>query len=393
MNAIDNVVRRLTEAEHLGAPVLTVSLDLTPGPEGIPPARQILKQMWRTVEERFPIAHDDLRSYQADQEIVESLWEPAIQAGARGLFYAGCSAAGFRVELETHYPLRHSAYLAERPWPFELARYRYLLQRPMTVALVDLSGIHAMRIYHGHIEEELDVEHYANAASGPHERHDTQGRGAGGGDVSGGAPGTNQSAGAAAADTSGGWHSKTRIEKSILAHRRLFAKDEAEQLAQLVEQGDLLLIAGPDDARSDLMHALPEPLHSRVILAPAVDPTLDESKIADRAMEYAVERQYEDAEAVLARWRSGDLGEQAIAGVEAARRELESARVGTLVLHEDIVTHFGTGRDARERPGRVDSHAVGDLLRGATASSVELLFTRDAGLLEEHEGVAGILRW
>lgn len=388
MPDIDALIEALSDLEVPEAPLLTVSLDLEPGPDGIPSAGQVMKQGWRNIEERYPDGladRDALRSYEADQAAVEQLHEEAIGRGAAGLFYAGCAARGIRRVLETPYPLRHHLALGHRPWLFELLRYRYLVHRPVTLVLADLGGIQAMRIQYGEVDEEIDIERWEGAATGPHGRTDTQGVGSPGRDAQGGAP-----------DTAGGWHGKTRIEKSILAHREAFAREDAARVAELAGEEDLLVVAGADETRADLLHQLPERLRGRTVEAAHIDPRRSERELADMATEAAVSRQYAQASAAYRRWASGDLGERAIAGVEAVMKAVERGQLGTLIMAEAAVPHLGTAVDAREHEGTLTEDAVAAVVRGALSVSAECLVLRrdnngdDGGAPED---VAGILRW
>jgi hypothetical protein len=392
MDHIEELQDQLVRVDTGGPPLLTVSLDLTPGSDGIPSARQVLKQMWRTVEGRFEgLERDAKRSYERDQSAVEEAWEPALQAGARGLFYAGCSAMGFRAMLETPYPLRHSAYLSTTPWLFEFARYRYVAHRPIVLAMTDWKQLRALRIQYGEVREEIETEQWDGAVTGPHQRTDTQGVGSPGAGLGGATAG--RASRASAADTGGGWHAKTRIEKSVLEHKEIYAREEAARLADLLGDDDILVIAGPEEPRSELRRQLAERLQDRLIEGPEVPPNMAEREIVDDAMELAAELQFGFAEREVARWREGNLKERAVAGLEEASGAVERGQLGTLILHEDAVTHFGNAGDGRERPGRLDSRETGELLRGALGGSVTVLFTREPWMLEEHGGVLGILRW
>jgi hypothetical protein len=397
MDRIEELQRQLVRVDTGGAPLLTISLDLTPGTDGIPSARQVLKQMWRTVESRFgngDLKHEGLRSYERDQQAVEEMWEPALQGGARGLFYFGCARTGFRATLETPYPPRHSAYLSTSPWMFEFARYRYLASKPIVVASVDWRELHARRIQYGEVHEEVEFQHYEEAVS-QGGRYDTSGIGATGGDVQGGPPGGGGSpiAGRSGADTAGGWHAKTRIEKSVMEHKEITAREDAGRLAELVGNDDILMLAGPEEPREELRRQLPERLQDQVLEAPEIQANTAEHIVVDAAMHLAADLQFIWAEREVERWREGNLKERAIAGLDDARKAVERGQLGTLILHEDLATHFGSSRDGREHQGYTDSRAVSDLLRAALAGSVQVLFTSDPAVLPEQGGALGMLRW
>lgn len=393
---IDVLERDLAETHSGEWPLLTVSVDLTPGPEGIPAASQIVKQGWRAAEEVYTgdlTSRDALRSYEHDQRSAEQLQDEAIRRGFRGLFYAGCAATDLQVVLETPYPMRNSVHLGNRPWLFELMRYRYLVHRPAILAVVELSGIRIIRIAYGDVEEEFEVRRWEGPVTGPHGRTDTQGVGSFGADVGGGAATPAAQGGQRiASDVTGGWHGKTRIEKSILAHKEAFGKEDAASLADLVQADDLVVLAGPDEARAELRPWLPPGLQDVLVEAPNVDPTLSDAELADIMTEFVVEEQYRRAELELRRWESGDLGAKAIGGVEGIADAISRGQLETLILPEDVVPHLGSAADARARPGSADAEAVDGLLHGALGVSARCLFTREPPR-SAGGAPAGILRW
>ncbi|MDA0366128.1 MAG: hypothetical protein O3B31_15090 [Chloroflexi bacterium] len=377
MTTFATIRDQLPELTAGGQPLLTVSLDLDPGADGIPAAPRVLAQAWRHVEEQTPVAHDTRRSIEEDQAAVESAIAGAIAGGARGYLYIGSAAAGIRFELETPQPFRNAATLLRVPWLFEVVRYDYLSRRSVSLVMTTIDEMHAFRVHYGDVVERTDIEHDASAVSSTHGR-------------------TNRQSGVAAAPGGGlaGGHGWGRIEKSVLAHRARFAADEAARLTDFIGDDDIVLIAGADQPRAELLQHLPASTVERATLLPHVAPTASEQELADQAMALAREAQLVAADREVEGWLTGDHRDRAVSGIGALRAASDEGRLGRLILHEQAVTHFGTADDARVHPGAVgDDEAVNDLLRSALTHGVECAITRSDAVLERYEGAVGVARW
>ncbi len=375
MNRIEQLCRELPGRTAGGHLVLTVSLDLGPGTDGIPSARQVLKEMLREAEAGHSLEHDVRRAVEADEAAVEAAMERGLAAGARGLFYAGSAAGDLRVEVETAQPFRNSAALALTPALFELVRFDMLTRRPVSVVATDLTAMHAMRVHYGVVEATAVVQHDESELGSAHGRTNVEGRVA--------------SAGEGAA----GGHSRSRIEKQILAHRTQFAADEAARLQEFVGRDDILLIAGADEPRADLMKRLPPGLAERAVQTPDIHPQLTDAEIADMAMALAADAQQAMADREAERWLAGDFRDQAVSGIGAAREAAERGQLGTLLVHEAAITHFGVARDARKHASTLDGAAIEDLLAAALTHGAGVLVARADAMLDRYEGVLGITRW
>src|SRR5690606_25357569 len=103
------------------------------------------------------------------------------------------------------------------------------------------------------------------------------------------------------------------------------------------------------------------------------------------------QRALADGEAM--RWLSGEYGERAVSGIEGVATASEQGRLGTLIFHEGAVDHYGDAVDARHYESPVDSAAVEELLwQAVEQSSPDCYFSGHDPILEQHEGVIGILR-
>lgn len=377
MTTLTTIREQLLALTAAGQPILTVSLDLEPGRDGIPAAHRVLAQAWRHVEEQTPVAHDMRRSFEEDRAAVTAAIDGAIAAGARGYFYVGCAAERVRFELETPQPFRNSATLLRVPWLFELERYEYLSHRPVSLVMATVGEMHALRVQYGEVVERADVEHDATDIAGGHGRTALQGG------VAAGPGGEYQ-----------GGHAKSRIEKSILAHRAQVAADEAARLGDFIGGDDVVLVAGADEPRAELMRHLAAAIADHAILLPHVAPTSSEQELADQAMALARDAQLAAADREVDAWLAGDHRDRAVSGIGALREASDRGQLGRLIMHEQAVTHFGTADDTRMHAGAAgDDEAINDLLHSALTHGVECAFTRNDVLLERYEGAIGVNRW
>lgn len=376
MTAIDEFRDELLEVDNL-QPLVTAYVDLSQSNDGTGPAGDLVARRALAVAEEAYGATlaRDRKSLDEDREALRASVDESRAEGALGLLYVGCAAEGFRRELATPQPFRSDVRIGSRPWLFELERYRYLLQQRVTLALADLHTIDMVRIGYGEVEEseELDYdEHWVSKRGG---RSDIQGRG--------GPREIGLMAG----------HSKNKVQEAVEAHRAMFARDAASHLARFAQGGDLVIIAGADEARSQLLMELPSELADRAILRPATHKAPDDRELVATAARVVVAHQHELANRAAEEWRSGARGELAVRGTREIERALNEGKLGELVIHEDVAAHWGDAIDARRHEPERDDAVYEEILRAAIGTSVEIRFGTDERLVEQDEGVAGLLRW
>jgi hypothetical protein len=379
--ALNQFRDRLLAAQESEHPFVTATLDLRRGgTAGEPTAHIVVEQALREGASAEGVkSAADTKSFNADREALRQAIDEATSAGAQGLAFAGSAGAGFRAEIRLPLPFRNDVRVGKRPWLFEVERFIYLHGRPVVLILADTHTVEMRRFSFGEQVAEDLVDADAQALTrATHGRTNIEGR--------------TGRAGAGDIGFSGG-HSRNDVQRVINAHRFQFAKESGQEVSAFVQEGDLVVLAGVEEARSQLLNALPEGF-GRELIVTGHDPTGQ----ADTALfEYGAERALEGrfaaadrrAEEILS-GAHRDLGVLGLAGVRRAARE---GRLGELILHEDVVGHWGSAEDAREHPSRGFDAEIDDLLRTALGLSAEVAFSRHRGLLEEQQGVAALLRF
>lgn len=351
----------------------TVSLDVSTSGDGRPFARTVLRTMLGETMHAEWDKDEDLVGW-VDQ--VGEAIEEASQAGDRGLLVVGAPGLGTVAQAHTPLPFRNTVHRGPLPWLFEFERVRYLADRPVIVALVDHRQVDLYRIRHAATTAE---EHLGGDSFEAFEREKHSGQTDRMGQTFGGQGWT-------------GGHGKERIEQHVEAHRELFRNDAAAKIAELAGPDDLLLIAGPDEPRAELINALTPELQVRAEGLPE-QRLIQERDIVAMATERAVARQIEVASTLARDVMSGAYGDRGARGRAEVRRAVDDRRLDTLGLHQDAVSHYGTADDARLHEGAGDDDALGALLRDALEQGAEVRFADDQQLLEQQEGVIGITRW
>lgn len=376
----DNVVQfldALTQTSNADLPVVTAYLDLSFGPESAPgPAETVVRRGIMTdVDAREATSREASRSLEADIEGVQAAVLDARREGAMGLAYLGCAGAGVRHVLSTPLPFRNDIRVAARGWVFELERYSYLFERPITVVTSDTHTADMVRIRFGSREAESSVDHDPHFLTKRKGRTNVQGRG-----------GT--------AETGfGGGHSKNRLEQIVEEKRAMFAKEAAAEVARFVGPDDLFFIEGVEEARAQLLNALPAELAARARLLPGGPATRDDRALAQFALAHSPAAQRQETSAIVEQALSGGLGESWVSGFEATRRAFDEGRVAELIVHEESVGHWGTAEDARQYESPLNDDRIEELIEAAEGTSAGLRFGLDPVLLTAHEGVLATLRW
>jgi len=365
--------RLLRSIEAEDGPVLTVSLDLRQGPPGAPPpARTVAKEAFSlTLSASEPATKQAAEAFEGERELLERAVEEAIASGALGLLYVSLPLQGTRDELHLPLPVRNDVRIGPRPWLWELERYRYFFHRPVTIAIVDLHTVEVTRIRYGDVQATGGVDWSEHPLMKRHGRAATEGRGA---------------VGAAA----GGWHSKNKIEEVVDAHRAMFSKEAAREVEKFLD-GATFVVAGPDEARAQLLGELPEEVRARAIQLPGNEShrPRERRELLLLAARVAEEHSRREARAALERWRgSGKF----LSGPEALRTALEEGRVDSILFHENGVGHWGTADDARHVPPLGDEALLEELLGRALDTSASVLFG-DLEELVEEGCAAALLRW
>jgi len=365
--------RLLRSIEVQDGPVVTASLDLRQGPPGAPPtARTVAKEAMSAALAAFEGSTKEVGdALQAEREVLERSVEEAISSGALGLLYVSLPLQGIRDELHLPLPVRNDVRIGVRPWLWEMERYRYFFHRPVTIAIVDLHTVEVTRIRYGDVQATGGVDWSEHPLMKRHGRAATEGRGA---------------VGAAA----GGWHSKNKIEEVVDAHRAMFSKEAAREVERFLD-GATFVVAGPEEARAQLLGELPEEVRARAIQLPGNEShrPREHRELLLLAARVSEEHARREARVAFERWRgSGKF----LSGPEALRTAFEEGRVDSVLFHENGVGHWGTAEDARYVPPLGDESLLEELLGRALDTSAAVLFGDLQELVDEGCAVA-LLRW
>lgn len=348
-----------------GAPWVTLTLD---GSAGSAVALTALRSM---IPEAFgPVAWDTDPALAALLEAAERSLETALAAGDHGVLLV---TAGDEVVLETHtpFPFRFTAHRGARPWLFEYERLHALTHRPVVVAQLHREEIDVLRIQHQ--DTTAAARETAELGREP-SRTGQDGRTHGGQGYAGG-------------------HSHQRIQRTVEAHRARLAGAGAERIAELAGPDGLVILAGTPDALGLMHRALPPLLAERVVHEHGIDPAAPEEARVVEACRAAAQAHVAAADRLAAELLDGAHGAAGLRGPEAVARAAREGRLGTLIVHEDAVWHFGAAHDARIHAPPADERTVEQLLDAALAQDAELRIARLPALLADHAGVAGLARW
>ncbi len=278
-----------------GARVLSVYLDLAAMRQGRPAFRVVFEDLVRAVRGRLD---QPARAALDDEAARVRAWLDDRDPGGKGLAVFACSPRG----LWQAHPLgvRVRDHLAFEPAPDvgpllelfdEYERY--------AVALVDKEHARLFTVFLGEIEER---EAFEDFVPGKHDQ--------------------------------GGW-SQARYQRHHEAHVYWHLKRVVERLAALARrrQFDRLVLAGPEEATSELRRLLPRPLARRLAAVIRAEITAGEREILDKtlAVEQRLEREAEERLVEQILDQAGPGGRAAL-GVGPTLEALSADAVQTLVV-------------------------------------------------------------
>lgn len=371
---IDALIDQLIDLDSGDVPLLTATVDLRTGSGGQPPALQLLPQIAREAGEALgKLDRARTRSIEQDLDALRDAIEAASEDGALGLVYCGSAGAGILSLIETPYPLRNSAHAGSRARLFELVRLRYLAGRSVCLLIADMHTMDITRVRYAAEEASDSVDWPKHFLSKHGQRTSIEGAG-------GMEPGA-------------GGHAVNKVERLVEHQRSLFAQEAARHVEAFVQPGDLLVLAGPEEARAQLLNQLPAQYRDVTAEMTALDPTREERELLTALTEFVAETQHQRADADAARWFDGGFGDLAISGTDAIVAAAEQGRVETLILHDDAIDHYGTMEDARLHEPPHDPEAVEALLQASIRQGAEVMFATDPRLQQEQHGAIAIARF
>jgi peptide chain release factor subunit 1 len=204
----------------------------------------------------------------------------------------------------------------------------------------------------------------------------------------------------------GGW-SQSRYQRHVDHQRQQHAKELVDQLDRIVrEEGIAHVVLAGDEVIVPLIRAaLPQHLEEKVIDVVRLDITTPEHEVLSATLEtMKAEDTREDADQVrraVDGYRSGGLG---VAGLAPTLRALIRGQVSELLLAADFEARHPepVPRDsdlvpaelAAELSDGIETVDLGaELVTRARNTGAPVSFIEDASLLEQVDGVAGLLRF
>jgi peptide chain release factor subunit 1 len=204
----------------------------------------------------------------------------------------------------------------------------------------------------------------------------------------------------------GGW-SQSRYQRHVDHQRQQHAKELVDQLDRIVrEEGIAHVVLAGDEVIVPLIRAaLPQQLEEKVIDVVRLDITTPEHEVLSATLEtMKAEDTREDADQVrraVDGYRSGGLG---VAGLAPTLRALIRGQVSELLLAADFEARHPepVPRDsdlvpaelAAELSDGIETVDLGaELVTRARNTGAPVSFIEDASLLEQVDGVAGLLRF
>lgn len=376
---LDALIARLREGDD--RLTVTATLDLTSDGTGQPPALRTFTQAAR--EATAGMDKRVAAAVEAEIEDLQAIAEDASQRGALGLMYVAHpdndpdtprAESGDFVAIELETPVRTSLHAGSGARIFELVRAAYL-ERPVALVTTDLHTMSVSRIVYGVEEASAEIDWPSHYLTKRGQRTNRDAHGGGG-----------------RADEQGGGHSYVKQQRRVEEQRNLFANEAAEHLSRFLQQGDLLVIEGVEEARQQVLSRLSPELAEGAIQRSAPDPTEDDRDRFARLRLLAEESRFLDAAHRAADWFSGS-SPNTLSGAQAIHRAAKEGRVASVIVHQDASTHMGYANDTRLRESRVDEDAVEAALSAALAQGAAVYFTDEARVLEDQDGMIGIARY
>lgn len=310
-------VEALEAFDARGARVLSVYLDLEAVRRGRPAHTVVFEDLVRQARERLD---EPARAALAAEASRVRAWLAAGDPGGKGLAIFACTPRDlWRVE-RLRVPVRD--HLAFEPAP-DVAPLLELFDEyeRYAVALVDKERARLFTVFLGEIEES---DAFRDFVPGKHDQ--------------------------------GGW-SQARYQRHHEAHVYWHLKRVAARLAELArrQRFDRLVLAGPEEAVSELRRLLPRPLARRLAAVIRAEMTASDQEIleATLAVEQRLEREVEEQLVATLLDQAGPGG-RAVVGVAPTLEALALDAVQTLVVAPQSLE----GRECA-RCGRLEAGAGG----------------------------------
>lgn len=379
---------RLARMEPVPYPVVSLYLNTQPNEHGRDQFQAFVRQEFRARSTTYPAGSPDRASLDADLGRISTWLETDLQPSANGVAIFACDAAGLFEAVQMALPVdQHWLYIGDTPHLYPLARLESKFPRYAAV-VADTNSARIMVFAAGELVTQEDIR-------GTKTRRTSQ----------------------------GGW-SQARFQRHISNFHVHHAKEIADVLDRIVQQEgiDQIITAGDEVILSLLRDQLPKHLLEKIVDNVSLDtraPLQDVLAATRESMAKINERtDREKVDAALGGYRSGTLG---VVGPEHTLRALMNGQVDELLLTANVTTLQGLSDNAVAREAlavasandstlmdpAVETVAAGEaadadpqivrladeLVTKAKQTGAKVTFIEDAALLQEHGGVAALLRF
>ena len=373
---------RLAQFEPVPYPVVSLYLNAQPNEHGRDQFQRFVRQEFKARSQTYPQGSPDRESLDKDMERIAAYLENEIDPSANGIAIFACSAGELFEAIQMNAPIeRHWLYIGDTPHLYPLARVESKYPRYAAV-VADSNMARIMVFATGELVSEQEI-------IGEKTRRTSQ----------------------------GGW-SQARFQRHIENFHVQHAKDIVEALERIVQQEEIeqILTAGDEVIFTLLREQMPKHLADKVVDHMRLDTKAPVDRVLEaslEAMEKINERtDKEKVESALGGYRAGGLG---VVGPEATLDALVKGQVDELLLSADVdalknVSHkmaMAMAGDSTLLEPAVETAAGGEaaaadpqvvrladeFVTRAKQTGAQVTFIEDAELLQEHGGVAAILRF
>ncbi len=349
----EDLMRKLAECPPTEMPVLSVYLDMRPQATGRNPAVRsgeiVLKDRLHEIEKTYLPRGEDLDSFRADRERIETFVENDVSPATSGLIIFACSATGLWEAIEVGAELENEVAVGPVPALYQFAK---LLNDHETavVAVVDTNTARFFVTSFGKLKE----------MDGPDDPNND----------------------AYNKTTGGGW-SQARYQRIVDNTRESFSKEVVAELEALTKKAGAknLVIAGDEIAmtllQNNLSPSAKEILYSEVLRIDEKTPRLKiKERVTGILAEIEIENARSNAERLIGAMRGDGLG---VAGLNATTQALENGQVETLLLDANSST--------------LPDDVRNELIRLATTTGAKVEMVEGHEKFAAMEGVGGLLRY
>ena len=386
--ALTDQLDKLARMEPVPYPVVSLYLNTQPNDRGRDQFQTFVRQEVRARSATYPAGSADRESLDKDVARISSYLENEVQPSANGIAIFCCSAADLFETLQLNAPIdQHWLYIGDAPHLYPLARVAS--QYPRYAAVVADSN--AARIFVFATGEVVNEQ----AIQGTRTRRTHQ----------------------------GGW-SQARFQRHIANFHLQHAKEVVDALDRIVQQEDIneIFTAGDETILPLLREQMPKHLAEKVVDHLKLDSKAPAGEVLSATVDALgrlnARTDREKVDAAIAGYRGGGLG---VVGPEDTLSALIKGQVDELLIAANVNALAGLSPErtaslglniataddstllepavepaAAGEPAAADPHVVrlaDELVTRAKNTGATVTFIEDAGLLQQHGGVAALLRF